>query len=953
MFAYELQVQYRNYDVNDGLPSSQIYEIIEDSKGYIWFGTDRGVVRYNGYEFVTYTIRDGLTTNVIFHIDEGADGTIYCYGKDRKISCLVDNQFNEFKFNDSLLINHSHNANLLDLDFSKHGVTIASFDNGVNCTPFLRISNENKVRKIADSGIHIIDDESGVFIFGQTKNGYDKISINGNSIQLDIPRLKAKEFGDIVKYGEVLYFSIGSMLYQYDWNSPNEIELIKDFEETILDIEIDEFGNLYIGIRFIGLVKLPSGNFSSPDHFIKNASISCVKIDVNNGIWASSLFRGLFYFEDQDKYVAKLPNGQTLNQLQEFNGKVYGLTEDFDFFELRYPKVEFIELKRANPMTHKFNPHSVIVFNDGGKYFQTIVDLESKRIYVTTGIKEIQIMDSIISAIATSSVHFWNYEERSDNYVNLDLFVNCSMIDENGKFIVGTDEGAKILKLDSMIFDTSFVGQGILRQLYKTSYTDFRPKHDFLRNKIRDMQNVGDTLFVYCTAEKGIYITGKSGETRWLKKEDGLISDAIDRAYIMDNYMVATSKKGISVITEDGGITNYTRRNGLLSNEVRDVLISNNSIWAITKLGTSVFPLKHKKQAMMPIKLTSCKINGASQPLHDFYELDHEDILLEVSFEALSYIQEGDINYKYQLKGIDNNWVSTSNRTVRYSNLITGNFSFWVKAQNSDNVWSEPICLLEISKPKPIWLTFYFIGLEILFFVAVTWLFFGMRYKRVRQKEQDKLQVLNLERKTLQAQMNPHFIFNSLTSLQNIIVKNDSDLANEYLGKFARLTRIALLQSTQNWVKLKDELTLLEHYIELEQIRFPNHFQYKMKIELEEPTIFIPPFLIQPFIENAILHGLSKKNMNGLIQVIVKPYNDQMVQFTIIDNGVGRGEATVKNKVKNKSLGIRLIKERLQLLLKMNAVEITDLFDERGFAAGTKVVVYMPYKKILDESINN
>jgi sensor histidine kinase YesM len=187
--------------------------------------------------------------------------------------------------------------------------------------------------------------------------------------------------------------------------------------------------------------------------------------------------------------------------------------------------------------------------------------------------------------------------------------------------------------------------------------------------------------------------------------------------------------------------------------------------------------------------------------------------------------------------------------------------------------------------------------------------------------------------------MNPHFIFNSLTSLQNLIVKNDTESANEYLGKFARLTRIALQQSTQNWVKLKDELKLLEHYIELEQIRFPDHFGYEIELKMDDTEIYVPPFLIQPFIENAILHGLAKKD-------------EKIVQFSITDNGVGRNESSAGIK-QNKSLGIRLIKERLQILLKMQAVKIIDLMDENKIAIGTKVVVYVPYKKKLDESINN
>ncbi|NOQ74158.1 MAG: hypothetical protein GQ574_19275 [Crocinitomix sp.] len=951
-FAYELKPQHRNYSVNDGLPSSQVYEIIQDSKGYIWFGTDRGLVRYNGYEFKTFTVQDGLTSNVIFHVDEGPGGTIYAYGKDRQISCYRDNKFYEFKFNDSLMVYQTHRVNLLEFDFSRYGFSYSASDNYQGSVPHVFLSNQNKLQKITNWQYGIIDNERGTNIFGKTNDSLRGMFINGTFLPLINP-LNGVIRAAAVKYENVIYFTLDKILYQFDYKQPDRIDEIKTFDNYVLDLKVDENGNLYIGFFIKGLLKINVDNLLSEEYLIKDVSISSVLIDENKGIWASSLYSGLYYFEDQEKYKVELSTGQQLDQLETLDRKIYGISDDAQFFKFEFGEDSLFEMGIANPLQIRSKPHATIVFDDGNMYGKIVADLENETLLVLTGANQIILGDSTFFTLITNSIDFWNLTLKSNERYNMDLFLNCGMLDDQDRVILGTDEGVKVLQYEMSFLSRTYYSLGYDRHVYQAAVSDFMPNNVFFRNKIRSMKNVGDSLYIFGSSEKGVYIEQTSGENYWLKKANGLVSDAIDQVHYTGEYIVAISKQGFSVISKQYGIVNYTRRNGLLSNEANDVLIQNDSIWTVTKNGTSLFLLNREINSTMPINLTSIYVNENNKPIQTSYQLQHQDRTLEVSYEALSYIQEGDVNYKYQLKGVDNNWISTQNRTVRYSNLPAGKFSFWLMVENSENSWTNPICLFEVSKPKPFWLTIYFIGFVLLLFVGLTWLFLRWRYRRFQRKESAKLQVLNLERKTLQAQMNPHFIFNSLTSLQNLIIKNDPDLANEYLGKFARLTRIALLQSTQNWVKLKDEITLLEHYIELEQIRFPDHFQYSINIKIEDQIIFIPPFLIQPFVENAILHGLSKKRNGGMIKISVEANNEQMIQFTIIDNGIGRNEASDTNKKRHKSLGIRLIKERLQILLKMNAVEIVDLFDDKQNAIGTKVVVYVPFKNKIDESVNN
>ena len=256
----------------------------------------------------------------------------------------------------------------------------------------------------------------------------------------------------------------------------------------------------------------------------------------------------------------------------------------------------------------------------------------------------------------------------------------------------------------------------------------------------------------------------------------------------------------------------------------------------------------------------------------------------------------------------------------------------------------ETLAKAEIGKQKVIRNAIVTVSLIVL--IAGVFLFLGFRKRQKIKAEQKeillKAEISETELKALRAQMNPHFIFNALNSIADYINKNDAKSADYYLGKFAKLMRGILENSEEKEIPLSEELKMLEFYMDLESLRFKNKFNYEIKIadDINPENTFIPPMILQPFVENSILHGLSKKENNGKITIHIDKIED-LLKCTIEDNGIGR-----KNPNENlgKSYGVKLTRERIALFEKSknsdSGVFYTDL------EAGTRVELRLPLEEI-------
>jgi tetratricopeptide (TPR) repeat protein len=252
-----------------------------------------------------------------------------------------------------------------------------------------------------------------------------------------------------------------------------------------------------------------------------------------------------------------------------------------------------------------------------------------------------------------------------------------------------------------------------------------------------------------------------------------------------------------------------------------------------------------------------------------------------------------------------------------------------------------------------------FVLLGIIFFRNLTLKQRNEKLKNERTQAILQHKTVELEMQALRAQMNPHFIFNCLSSINRFILKNESEAASDYLTKFSRLIRMVLLNSKQTFITLQDELETLRLYLEMERLRFGNAFDYNISFvnEIEPESIFIPPLLLQPFAENAIWHGLMHKQGKGHLDIELS-VNGKILTCIITDNGIGRSKAdSMKSKSteKQKSMGLQITTERLALINHDSNVKtfftIQDLTDSNGIAAGTQVILKIHYRDMVEAII--
>jgi hypothetical protein len=332
--------------------------------------------------------------------------------------------------------------------------------------------------------------------------------------------------------------------------------------------------------------------------------------------------------------------------------------------------------------------------------------------------------------------------------------------------------------------------------------------------------------------------------------------------------------------------------------------------------------------------------------------LDWTQNSVEIQYLTPYFRNPGKLMYRYRLAGLDDHWVDNAhNSRVRFSSLPPGQYTFSVAASLDGITWSETAMPLAFVILEPWWRKWWFLGATLVLVGALAYWLFRRRIKVIRRQTALREHMAELEMRALRAQMNPHFIFNCLNSINRYIVKSDNATASLYLTRFAKLIRLILDNSNSKKVLLSNELEALKLYIEMERIRFDNKFDYRIIVDerVHTDSIGVPSLIIQPYVENAIWHGLLHKESNGSLWVKIRMLDENTLECLIEDNGVGREKAAEfrsKSATGKKSLGMKLTEDRIAVLnqyAQTNAsVEIVDLADGNGTATGTRVVVIIP-----------
>ncbi len=490
-------------------------------------------------------------------------------------------------------------------------------------------------------------------------------------------------------------------------------------------------------------------------------------------------------------------------------------------------------------------------------------------------------------------------------------------------------DGNRIKEIDQLVFDS----------LNATIYINTNSGVYF-----RNIQSVRFDKLVYKYHLKGLY-------------RHSMIVDVKGRLWLYTSNALFSYDPKIKVFKR------YDQKDGIYNNlsDPPNLFEFENEIYigyrgAYTKFN----PLEtdNEPKTECPI-ITSVNVAGRDT-IFDYNQVDqtpfiyhYNDKFFRVEFTSINFSSSDKLLYEYQLN--DDQWHGIGNsHTINFNQLDPGLYSLSVRAINRSGVYSE-IRNFKFQVLAPFWMTWWFKLLIAGLLLTVFYIIYRYRVSVIQKEESIKTEynkhIAELESRALRTQMNPHFVFNSLNSIQSYIQKNEKEASSKYLSKFAKLTRQIFDYSNEQTISLEQELSALQTYIELEQMRFVNRFEFNMLIDKDIDTklLEVPPMIIQPFVENAIWHGIMHKESGvGIITLNLKVDNG-ILHVNLVDNGIGRAQSQQYRKASGKghhSGGMRLTKDRLDIINKRNDLKITaeikDLKTNEGVALGTEVNLYIP-----------
>lgn len=445
-----------------------------------------------------------------------------------------------------------------------------------------------------------------------------------------------------------------------------------------------------------------------------------------------------------------------------------------------------------------------------------------------------------------------------------------------------------------------------------------------------------------------------------LSVKDGLKSNTILKLKTYKNFIVILSIYGVQIYDQNTNkFVHLGEAEGVLFSKVIDFAISEDQLWLLEKYGYYSVPLdkfssNDTRTLLGRIELESMLVNDKEVSMTSQTEFNYDQNNIQFFFDYRDIETKNESIFLYKLVGAQQEWKALDNsvNSLEFPSLAPGSYTFLLKSRYRGKE-TETI-KYNFTIFAPFWLRGWFFVVSGLFIVAVVSLFFLRRFRKNRKKrlielEKHKMQtdIFESKLKAIRSQMNPHFIFNSLNSIQALVLEQDAKKSYDYIEKISMLVRKTLEFSEKNFVQLTDEIDFLTIYAELESLRMKEQFQFLIINNVEE-EIQIPPLLIQPFIENAIHHGLLHKEGEKRLHIEFSCIEGN-TSCTIIDNGVGRqlSKEIKSRQNSHESFSLNAIKERLQILSEQNNAEfryhINDLFDDDGNARGTEVTVYYPH----------
>lgn len=938
---------YQKLGSEEGLNNANIFNVQQHPNGLLYLTTQNGIYQYDGYNFIKLKI-DSLKSNALQSLNIVNAKELYLSLRDEGVASY-DLETKKYKLLAQITFSGNCDQFIITDDhayFLNTGIELTTVDlktkaiikdeilkndrgNTANC---IFKTSTNKIFVGRRDGLYELNGtkqtkadyirNNSVFSITQNKEGKlilgtsgSILIINNNSIEKEIiPTYKSKSVSylpdgnrNIEKiiaddYGRIWFTSFpGESLYLYENNTVHDVFETLDLPPSLINcIYKDRDQNIWIGTFNDGAYFIQNPYFNSFNFLFNRKILNVNSVYLKNNLLVAGTSNGLYGVNlnsNQSKVLSKPDDviNEPIGNINEINDVIYFSTRNeipSSIFSDSRSTYRFRSINAAqfyplekDRIVIADRQASVLLFNNYGSTFEdTLISFSNYRIAINDFIKT---GDSLL--VATSSgLYLYNFKTKKQNTVSglhFRYIIN-DLATINGKIYLAHESGITELASQKLI------------------------------------QNIGS---INLSAVKKIKYFN---DLIWLATLDGV--------YICDKNW-----NPLKVLNKSSG---------LLSNSISDIVFNNETVCIATARGISVASINsiiNGISKLRPVSIHQLNVNGESQPfISNSISLNKEQENIIFSFYSPLFSKPNKQYYRYRIN--QGEWTYVNDNSISLSLSTGGEYSLDISASGDRISWSDNSSVKIIKEAKITESYWIYLALALgalLIGSIISWLIIKKVKENAKKRLQEEQQVNVLKHQAMNALLSPHFIFNSLTSIQNYINSNNSLKASEYLAKFSRLIRMIIEKAAQSEITLQDELARLTYYLELEKERFKNKFDFYIEMDpsINTAEVKIPNMIIQPHAENCIIHGILPKMEHGTLLISFKKKDGNKLCICIEDDGIGLIKAKEHSKTGHKSLGTSTIKTILDINSKLNGktqtVSMVDKSTLNPPSVGTRITI--------------
>lgn len=1003
LYGQAQNLSFKSYTSHEGLSQNSIYSITQSDDGFMWFGSQAGLNRFDGMNFKTFIPvikqKSGINTDfskmiTALYPDKsnmlwvGTTNELLLYNQAKDIWYNPEDIYPGFKIIPLAWVSK------ISEDQSEK-IWISTQKKGLFCYDKRKKSMIALPQKIIDESPNIkhcfynqnlicTAKGNNIYLFNDTLNKIIDVnkllhSRSNNVVDLEISE---NTIWFIVNNNEIYAYNLKSNDLQRFNNLTDKIEFQNDF------ISLYKVGNvMWVGTRASGLLRI-----NIPQHTVSFAKANNSKNTIRKNFILSMYYSndGNFWVGTSGGGVSKFEYNKTgiecyrmydkHNSEKVFDNMIFSIyTEDESDFYMGTLYAGLLKFNINSKVFQYFTPSKDKKNSTFANNIYSIVKGDNNLLWMAT-------WGGVLSFDKNKYTFKRYYDSKNENTTELSFIIKlrCS-----NKLLIGSSKGTPLLfDIDTKKFSKCYDPEGYLHT-------------NILRIRYGIEKDNGQLYLG--TENKGLikynYFTGHFEEFSALHKISGVSRHFI---FSQDDLWIGTEDGLVLMNVSDGKIKKvFTKKNGLSDNVIYAVLLDcENNVWVscnnginkiekdsykITKFslddglqdlefntaaaltlsnqnlvfgGINGFNIVNPKRIELDFsiptpRITEIKVLNTNYsdtiplPYIKDINLQYNQNFLTIGFQCPIYTNSEKISYRYYLSGVNTTWVNSGNRNyVNFTQLKPGRYTFYFQAINGNHLASKTNHINIIIK-TPWFLNTWFLSFSGLFIFFGIYTVVSNRVKAIHAKKTLIQKKAEAEMQSLRLQMNPHFIFNSLNSINSFIIDQKTLPASDYLTKFSKLMRLILENSRQETISIDKELESVRLYLMMEALRFSNSFDYQIIIDdrICDYVINIPPLIIQPFLENAIWHGLLPKEGSRklILELQIISYS---LLISIIDNGIGRSKS---NKLKSnqtsiqKSRGMEITKKRIYYHNPFNSVNIIDMYSSNGEATGTRVDILISF----------